>query len=341
MLWISLADRTHHRIRTSTMRRTSFFLTAWTALCLPSLSLAQSVSYPSKPISLVVGSAPGGSIDIFARTIGKHLQDALRQPVLVENKPAGGGVIAGMSVARAPADGYSLLMVTSTFTTGAAIRTNLPYDALKSFKPVAILAKGPLLVTVSTDSPFKTVADLVANAKSNPGKLNYGTSGAGSINQFASELFADAARIKLTHVSYKGISPAITDLLGGQIQLIVASAPSILSQVKSGRARALAVTTAERSAVAPDLLPLEQAGYKGSAVELWWGILAPAGTPQVVVDRLNGEINKIVQSPEMRAFFLKEGAEPAVMKPADFATFIAAEIERWKKVAKAADIRPE
>jgi tripartite-type tricarboxylate transporter receptor subunit TctC len=311
------------------------------AACLPGLSLAQQPPYPSKPITLVVGSAPGGSNDTFARAIGKRLQEVLGQPVVVDNKPAGGGVIANGFVAKAPADGYALVVLSSTFTTGAAIRTNLVYDAVKSFKPVALLAKGPLLVTVPANSPFKNIGELVTYAKANPNKLNYGTSGAGSINHFATELLADAADIKITHVPYKGMGPATNDLLGGQIQMLVASAPSILSQVKAGRVRALAVTTAERSPVAPELPSLEQAGYKGSASELWWGILAPAGTPQPIVDRLNSEINKIILSPDMKDFFLKEGAEPAAMKPAEFEAFIASEIERWKKVAKAADIKPE
>jgi tripartite-type tricarboxylate transporter receptor subunit TctC len=185
------------------------------------------------------------------------------------------------------------------------------------------------------------VAELVAAAKAHPGRLNYGTSGAGSINHFATELFTDAAGIKLTHVPYKGMGPATNDLLGGQIQLLVASAPSILGQVKGGRVRALAVTSATRSPVAPDLPSLEQSGYKGSASELWWGVLAPAGTPQPVVDRLNTEINKIVLSAEMKDFFLKEGAEPAPMKSAEFEAFIAAEIERGRQVAQAADNKPE
>jgi tripartite-type tricarboxylate transporter receptor subunit TctC len=316
-------------------------LAALAAACLPGLALAQQAPYPSKPITLVVGSAPGGSNDTFARAIGKRLQEVLGQPVVVDNKPAGGGVIANGFVAKAPADGYALVVLSSTFTTGAAIRTNLAYDAIKSFKPVAMLAKGPLLVTVPANSPFKTIGELVTYAKANPDKLNYGTSGAGSINHFATELLADAADIKITHVPYKGMGPATNDLLGGQIQMLVASAPSILSQVKAGRVRALAVTTAERSPVAPELPSLEQAGYKGSASELWWGVLAPAGTPQPIVDRLNTEINKIILSPDMKDFFLKEGAEPAAMKPAAFEAFIASEIERWKKVAKAADIKPE
>ena len=316
-------------------------LAALAALCLPSIAIAQTAPWPSKPITLVVGSAPGGSNDTFARAIGKRLQEVLGQPVVVDNKPAGGGVIANAFVAKAPPDGYALVVLSSTFTTGAAIRTNLTYDAVKSFKPVAMLAKGPLLVTVPANSPFKTIAELVAYAKANPTKLNYGTSGAGSINHFATELFSDAADIKLTHVPYKGMGPATTDLLGGQIQMLVASAPSILGQVKAGRVRALAVTTEARSPVAPELPSLDQAGYKGSATELWWGVLAPAGTPQPIVDRLNSEINKIILSAEMKDFFIKEGAEPAAMQPAQFEAFIAGEIERWKKVAKAADIKPE
>jgi tripartite-type tricarboxylate transporter receptor subunit TctC len=311
------------------------------AIALPLASWAQAPAWPAKPVTLVVGSAAGGSNDTFARAIGKKLSEALGQPVVVDNKPAGGGVLANAYVAKAPPDGYNLVVLSSTFTTGAAIRNNLQYDAIKSFKPVAMLGKGPLLVTVPNESPYKTIGDLVAAAKSSPGKLNYGTSGAGSINHFATELFADAAGIKMTHVPYKGMGPATNDLLGGQIQLLVASAPSILGQVKGGRVRALAVTSANRSPVAPDLPSLEQSGYKGSASELWWGVLAPAGTPQPVVDRLNAEINKIILSPEMKEFFLKEGAEPASMKPAEFEAFIAAEIERWKQVAKAADIKPE
>jgi len=311
------------------------------ALCAPGLAVAQSAPYPSKPITLVVGNSPGGSNDTFARAIGKQLQEAWGQAVVVDNKPAGGGVIANGLVAKAPPDGYTLGMISTTFTTGAAIRTNLTYDAVKSFKPVALLAKGPMLVTVANDSPLKSIEDLVASAKAKPGQLNYGTSGTGSINQFATEVFSDAAGIKMTHVPYKGMGPATNDLLGGQIQVLVASAPSILAQVKGGRVRALAVTSAERSPVAPELPSLEQAGYKGSASELWWGLLAPADTPQAIVDKLNAELNRIVRSPEMKEFFLREGAEPAQLSAAEFHTFIADEVKRWKTVAEAADIKGE
>ena len=313
---------------------------ALAAAALPS-AFAQVAAYPNRPVTLIVGSAAGGSNDVFARAIGKRLQDALGQPFLVDNKPSGGGIIANNIVARAPADGYQLVVVSSTFTTGAAIRANLQYDAIKDFKPVAMLARGPLLVTVNKDTPYKTIQDLVAAAKANPSKLNYGSSGAGSINQFATEIFADASDTKLTHVPYKGMGPAVTDLLGGQIDVLVASAPSILSQVKAGKVRALAVTTAQRSPVAPDLPSLEQSGYKGSAVDLWWGVLAPAATPQPVVDKLNAEINRIIQSEDMKAFFLKEGAEPLVMKPAEFGSYLSNEITRWKAVARKADIQAD
>ncbi|HUD32532.1 MAG TPA: tripartite tricarboxylate transporter substrate binding protein, partial [Variovorax sp.] len=297
--------------------------------------------YPSKPVTLVVGSAAGGSNDVFARAIGKRLQDALGQPFVIDNKPSGGGIIANATVARAAPDGHTLVVLSSTFTTGAAIRTNLPYDAIKDFEPVAMLARGPLLVTVNKEAPYRTIQDLVAAAKAAPGRINYGSSGAGSINQFATELFADASGTQFTHVPYKGMGPAINDLLGNQIQLLVASAPSIMSQVKAGRVRALAVTTPKRSPVAPDLPSLEESGHRGSAVDLWWGVLAPANTPQPVVDRLNAEIGKAIQAEEMRSFFLKEGAEPASMTPTEFASFISAEVQRWKAVAKKADIQPD
>jgi tripartite-type tricarboxylate transporter receptor subunit TctC len=309
-------------------------------LCVGTAAFAQS-TYPNKPINIVVGSAPGGSNDVFARAVGKRLTDAWGQPVIVDNKAAAQGLVANTYVAKAAPDGYTLVVLSSTFTTSAAIMTTLQYDPLKSFAPVAMLAKGPLLFTVANSTPYKSVAEVVAAAKTSPGKLNYATSGVGSINNFATNLFAASAGIKITHIPYKGMGPAVTDLLGGQTEILIASAPSILAQVKAGKVRALAVTSPNRSPVAPDLPSLEQAGYKGASAELWWGVLAPAGTPAVVVDKLNAEINKIVQSAEMKDFFLREGAEPAALKPAEFGKLIAAEIARWKKVAQAANIQPE
>jgi tripartite-type tricarboxylate transporter receptor subunit TctC len=298
-------------------------------------------SFPNKPITLLVGSAAGGSNDIFARAIGKQLQIMLGVAVVVENKPAASGILANVLLARAAADGYTLVVLSSTFTTGAAIRTNLPYDAQKSFVPVAMLAKGPLLITVGKEAPFHTLEEFIAFAKANPAKLNYGTSGVGSINQFATEILAESALIKLTHVPYKGMSPAVTDLIGGQIDLLITSAPSLLAQVNGEKIRALAVSTATRSDIAPSIRSLGEIGYAKSSVELWWGVLAPAGTPNSIVQKLNAAINTIIESGDMKTFFLKEGASPAPMSSEAFAQHISDELARWKRVAQAANIQPE
>jgi len=297
--------------------------------------------FPDKPITLIVGSAPGGSNDVFARMLARRLGDSMKSTIVVENKPSGGGILANVLVSKAPADGYTLAVVSSTFTTGAAVRDNLSYDPVKSFTHVAMLAKGPLLLTVGKDSQFKDIQSLVAYAKQHPDKLNYGSSGTGSINQFASEIFCEAAGIKMTHVPYKGMGPATNDLMGGQIQMLIASAPSILGQVKGGAVRALGVTAAEKSAIAPDLPALEQVGYKGSAVDLWWGVIGPANMPKPVTDKLNTAINDALKSDEMKAFFLKEGAEPAPESPAQFGTFVSEELTRWKQIAQAKNIKAD
>ncbi|MDN4018195.1 Bug family tripartite tricarboxylate transporter substrate binding protein [Zwartia panacis] len=310
------------------------------ATLIPAAAVAQT-NFPTKPITLLVGSAPGGSNDTFARTIGRHMQDALGVSVVVENKPASGGVLANALVAKAPADGYTLVVLSSTFTTGAAVRDNLQYDAVKSFAPVSMLARGPLLITVGNNTPFKTLPELVSYARANPGKLNYGSSGVGSINQFATEILSDVAKIKMTHVPYKGMGPAVNDLMSGQIDMIIASAPSLLTHVNNDKIRGLAVTTAKRSEIAPKIPSLDEYGYGSGAVDLWWGVLAPAGTPDAVVQKLNTTINKIINSEEMKAFFLKQGASPVSMTPAEFGAYISNELARWKKVAAMANIQAE
>ncbi|ALM85689.1 tripartite tricarboxylate transporter substrate binding protein [Bordetella sp. N] len=311
------------------------------AVAMTTAHTALAAEFPDKPITLIVGSAPGGSNDVFARMLARRLGDSMKATIVVENKPSGGGILANVLVAKAPADGYTLAVVSSTFTTGAAVRDNLGYDPIKSFTHVAMLAKGPLLLTVGKDSQFKDVQSLVAYAKQHPDKLNYGSSGTGSINQFASEIFCEAAGIKMTHVPYKGMGPATNDLMGGQIQMLVASAPSILGQVKGGAVRALGVTAAEKSPIAPDLPALEQVGYKGSAVDLWWGVIGPANMPKPVTDKLNAAINVALKSPEMKEFFLKEGAEPAPESPAQFGTFVSEELTRWKQIAQAKGIKAD
>ncbi|MGZ5571987.1 MAG: tripartite tricarboxylate transporter substrate binding protein [Usitatibacter sp.] len=297
--------------------------------------------YPSKPVTLIVPYPPGGSNDTFARELGKKLSDAWKVPVIIENRPGAGGSIGMAAVAKAPADGYTLCLLSSSFTTNAAIQTHLPFDPVASFTPVGMVAKGPMLLTVAMKLPFKTTLELFDYARKNPGKLNYGSSGQGSTNHFATELLMDAAQITMTHVPYKGMAPAVTDIIGGHVDVLIASAPSIYQQVKAGKVRGIGVTSKGPSSVVPDLPPIASMGVPGYSFDLWWGVLAPANTAPEIVETINAEMNRILATPEMREVFLREGAEPAPMSPAKFARTIKDEIEGWKKVAKDAGIKPE
>ena len=296
--------------------------------------------YPSKPITIVVPYPPGGSNDNFARAVGKRLSDALQQPIVIDNRPGAGGSIGTAIVAKAPADGYTLAAVSSSFATNAAIQPKLPFDAIKSFVPVAMMANGPFVVAVRNDLPVKTMAEFVALAKAQAGKLNYASSGPGSINQFATELLKSAAKIDIAHVPYKGMSPATVDLMGGHVDLLVASGPSLLPSVRAGKVRGLGITSLTTSAVAPEMVPVANT-VPGYSFSLWWGLLAPVGTPPAIVNRLNAEINKILATTEMKEFFLREGAEPAVVSPPQFAALIAGDIQRYQQIAKQASIVAE
>jgi len=297
--------------------------------------------FPAKPVTLVVPYPPGGSNDTFARELGKKLSDAWKVPVIIDNRPGAGGNIGANFVSHANPDGYTLCLLSSSFTTNAAIQPNLPFDPVSGFSPVAMVARGPMILTVANHVPAKTTLELFALARKDPGKLNYGSSGQGSTNHFATELLMDAAQIKMTHVPYKGMAPAVTDVIGGHVDVLIASAPSIYQQVKAGKVRALGVTSKGPSAVVPDLKPVADMGATGYSFELWWGMLAPARTPPEIVEKINADVNRILATPEMKEVFLREGAEPVVMPAAQFAATIKSEIDGWKKVAKAANIKPE
>ncbi len=297
--------------------------------------------FPARPVTIVVPYPPGGSNDTFARELGKKLSDTWKVPVIIDNKPGAGGNIGANFVSHATPDGYTLCLLSSSFTTNAAIQPNLPFDPVTGFSPVAMVAKGPMILTVANHVPAKTTFELFALARQDPGKLNYGSSGLGSTNHFATELLMDAAHIKMTHVPYKGMSPAVTDVIGGHVDVLIASAPSIYQQVKAGKVRALGVTSKGPSAVVPDLKPIAEMGATGYSFELWWGMLAPPKTPPEVVAQVNADVNRILATPEMKEVFLREGAEPAAMTPAQFAATIKSEIEGWKKVAKDANIKAE
>ena len=301
---------------------------------------AAQAAWPARPITLVVPYPAGGSNDSFARQVGKQLADALKQPVIVENKPGASGNIGAAFVAKAPADGYTLLAVSSSFTTNAAVQPRLPFDPLKDFAPVALMAKGPFIVAVNNEFAARTPQELVAALRARPGKYSYASSGTGSSNQFATEMLKAATGTFVVHVPYRGMGPAVTDLAGGQTQLLIASGPSLLPHVRAGRIRAIGVTSLQPSPIAPELPPMASAA-PGYEFELWWGVLAPAATPRETVERLNAEIGRIVGTPEIKAAFLREGAIATAAPPAKFGALIQADIARWRQLARRQSIQPE
>lgn len=303
------------------------------AAALASAAFAQG-AYPGKTITIVVPYPAGGSNDTFARQVAKELGDQLKQPVIIDNRPGASGNTGTAQVARATPDGYTLVAVSSSMTTNAAVQSKMPFDPVKGLAPVAMFAKGPFIVAVNNEFPAKTPAELIAAIKAKPGQYNYASSGSGSVNQFGTELLkAKVGDLQIAHIPYKGMGPAVTDLIGNQTQLLISSGPSLLPMVRAGKLRAVGITSLKSSPVAPDLTPMATA-VPGYEFELWWGLLAPAGTPPDVVAKLNGAVNQILARPEITANFLREGAIATPLTPAQFGTVIADDVERWKKLAK-------
>lgn len=291
-------------------------------------------AYPAHTITIVVPYPPGGSNDVFARVIAKELGEALKTSVIVDNRPGASGTTGTALVARAAPDGYTLVAVSSSMTTNAAIQPHMPFDPVKNLAPVAMFAEGPMVVAVNNDLPVRTPKELVAAIRAKPGKYNYASSGIGSINQFGTELLkAEAGNLFITHVPYRGMGPAVTDLISGQTQLLMASGPSLLPMIRAGKVRGIGITSARPSAIAPDLVPMATA-VPGYQFALWWGMLAPAGTPAPVVDKLNAAVNRILQKPAIKEQFLREGADVKALTPAEFGQVVADDIARWKKLAK-------
>lgn len=296
--------------------------------------LAQAQQYPTKPITMVVPYPPGGSNDSFARQIAKELGDVLKQSVIVENRPGASGNTGTGQVAKAQPDGYTLVAVSSSMTTNSAVQTKMPFDPVKSFAPVAMFARGPFVVAVNNDFAARTPAELISAVKANPGKFNYASSGTGSVNHFATELLRSMAPgFDITHVPYKGQGPAVTDVIGNQVQLMISSGPSILPMVRNGKLRAIGITSLQPSPIAPELTPMATA-VPGYEFDLWWGLLAPAGTPAPIVNQLNQAVNQILASPQIKANFLREGALTSSISPQQFGEVIRNDVERWKKLAK-------
>ena len=301
-------------------------------------STGQAQTYPSRQITLIIPFTPGGSNDLVGRAIGKKLSEAWGQSVVVENRGGGGAVIGAAAVAKAPPDGYTLLLVSPTFTINPAVRKTMPFDTVRDFTPVAFIARAPLLVTTSTKLQVASARELFALARSKPGQITYASAGIGSINQISTELIAFSAGVKLSHVPYKGGAPALNDLVGGHVDMFVSSIPQALQLVRSGQIKPLAVTSSRRTALLPDVPTLAESGTPGADAETWWGIAGPAGMPVDVVNALNAEINKALTSPELGTFLTNEGAEAEPMTPRQFGDMMRLETERWTKVAREANI---
>jgi len=292
-------------------------------------------AYPAKPIRLVVPFPAGGTTDILARAVGQKLTEAWGQPVVVDNRPGAGGNIGAELVAKAASDGYTLLMGTvGTHAINASLYAKMPYDHIKDFAPVILVAGVPNVLVVNPAVPVNSVQELIAYAKANPGRLNFASSGSGTSIHLSGELFKVMAGVQMTHIPYKGSAPALQDLIGGQVQLMFDNLPSALPQIKGGKLRALAVTSAARAAALPDVPTVAEAGLPGFEASSWFGVLAPAGTPVAIIARLNAEIAKWLASPEAREKLASQGANAAGGSPEDFAKHIAAETAKWQKVVK-------
>lgn len=314
----------------------SIALTATLAFALASgTALAQNAAggYPSKPIKLVVPFTPGGSTDILARAIGVELTKAWGQSVVIENVPGAGGSIGADKVAKSPADGYTLLMGhIGTLAVNPSLYPNLPYDPVKSFAPVAWVARVPNVLVVHPSVKANNVKELVALAQSKPGQLNYGSGGNGSAANLATEYFKMQTNTSLLHIPYRGTAPAVTDLVGGQIQVLFTGAPAVIGQIKSGQVRALAVSSPKRLDALPELPTVAESGYKDFEADQWYGVVAPAGTPAAIVAKLNAQINQSLNAPELKNRLNNEGAVATPSTPEVFADLIVREIARWKPV---------
>lgn len=311
------------------------------ALASASCVAAFAQSYPNRPVKIVIPFTPGGSNDTVGRFLGDELQKKLRQPFVVENRGGAGGVVGSDSVAKAPADGYTLLLVSTPHVANPSIYKKMPYDALKSFAPVARVMAAPVVIAATPGLGLHTVDDLVQRARSQPGKLSFVSSGTGSYFHLASEMFMDQTKTKLLHIPYKGAGPAMADVVAGHADISIGSVLSSLPNVKSGRLKALAVSSTKRQSSMPDVPTMAEAGYPGYEADNWWGLLAPAGTPPEVVDALARAIGEIMAAPATAARFAPEGVLVSYQKPADFTRFMETESVKWTRLIKAAGITAE
>jgi tripartite-type tricarboxylate transporter receptor subunit TctC len=317
------------------MRRLLTFL----LIAISHSALAQS-DYPNRPIRLIVTVPPGGAADFIARLVGGKLAESMGQPVLVENRGGAGGTIATDAVAKAPADGYTLLQNSiTTHGVGPHLYSKLPYDPVKDFAPVSMLALLPLVMAVNAELPARSVPELIALSKTS--KLNFASSGNGGAPHMAAELFKSVTGAPITHVPYKGSGPAVADLVGARVQIMFDAAPSLIAHIRSGRLRVLAAASAERNRLLPEAPTFAELGHPQVAVSLWYGVLAPAAAPPSVIEKLNREIAKALESSDVRERLLAQGAEPQPGSPEAFASFMREEMAKWAPVVKQAGVKAE
>lgn len=323
------------------MKKLSLFLCIAVGLLSYAQAQAQNASYPDRQIKIISPFATGGIADTFSRVVAQGLSEAWGQPVIVENKTGGGGNIGSDFVAKAPSDGYTLVMGNiGSHAVNSYLMKNMPYDPLRDFQPVAYVLDAEGLLVVNPEVPAKTVPELIAYIKANPGKISYGSGGVGTTSHLAGELFKSLAKVDMTHIPYKGNSPAITDLIGGQTQVMFATMPTVLPYVKTGKLRALAVIGNTRSPSLPEV-PTVSETLSGFDVSNWIGIFAPSGTSPAIVNKLNGEIIKVMQQPNVQKRLDAEGAKFKVMTPESFGAFQKSESQKWAKIIKDAGIKSE
>jgi tripartite-type tricarboxylate transporter receptor subunit TctC len=316
-----------------THRRLLIAFTALTAATLCSGALAQ--AWPAKPIRLVVPFPPGGGTDIIARETAQKVAANTGWTFVIDNKPGAGGNLGVDAAAKSPADGYTIVLgQTSNLAINPTLYAKMPYDPQKDLAPILVVANAPLVMVTGMGTPYKTLADAANAAKAKPGALNFASPGNGTVAHLTSELFQKAAGIKTQHVPYKGAAQALTDVISGNVDLYMSSVPTLLGQIKQGKLRPLAVTSAKRVDDLPNVPTINESGYKGFDAVTWFGLLAPAGTPKDVIARLNAEFNKALQQPELRKKLGDEGADAAGGTPEQFAALIKEEIPRWGKVVK-------
>lgn len=308
---------------------------ALAAMSLTALTAVAQDVYPSRPVRLVVPFPPGGGTDAVARVVANKLAETAKWTIVVDNRPGAGGNIGVDMVAKAPPDGYTIVMgQTSNLAVNPTLYPKLPYDPVKHLAPITTVADAPLVLVVAATSKYKTLADLVAAAKAKPGELTFATPGNGTVAHLTGEMLQRAAGIKLQHIPYKGSSQAITDLVGGTVEVFMASVPTAMSHLKSGKMRALAVTSAKRSVTLPNVPSINEAGYSGFDANTWFGLAAPAGTPASVIARMNAEVNRVLQMPDVREKIRSEGGDALGGTPEAFAALIKADIVKWGLIVK-------